>query len=93
MGPDLTDKRWIIAKGILFAFLAALSGALQLLARLPTWQEAALLMICIWSSCRFYYFLFHFLNAYVDPDLRSAGLLDLLTRIQKKSTRPKSKEP
>ncbi|MFM2199135.1 MAG: hypothetical protein RLZZ505_2567 [Verrucomicrobiota bacterium] len=82
MGPDLTDKRWIIAKGILFAFLAILSGALQLLARLPTWQEAALLMICIWSSCRFNYFLFHVLHAYVDPDLKSAGIMDLLRKLR-----------
>ena len=82
MGPDLTDKRWIIAKGILFAFLAILSAVLQLLARLPTWQEAALLMICIWSSCRFYYFLFHVLHAYVDPDLKSAGILDLLRKLR-----------
>jgi hypothetical protein len=81
MGPDLTDKRWIIAKGILFAFLAILSAALQLLAKLPTWQEAALLMICIWSSCRFYYFLFHVLHAYVDPDLKSAGIVDLLRKL------------
>jgi hypothetical protein len=81
MGPDLTDKRWIIAKGILFAFLAILSAALQLLAKLPTWKEAALLMICIWSSCRFYYFLFHVLHAYVDPDLKSAGIVDLLRKL------------
>ncbi len=82
MGRDLTDKRWIIAKGILFAFLAILSAVLQLLARLPTWQEAALLMICIWSSCRFYYFLFHVLHAYVDPELKSAGILDLLRKLR-----------
>jgi hypothetical protein len=82
MGPDLTDKRWIIAKGILFAFLAALSAALQLLARLPTWQEAALLMICIWSSCRFYYFLFHVLHAYVDPSLKCAGIMDLARKVR-----------
>ena len=82
MGRDLTDKRWIIAKGSLFAFLAILSAVLQLLARLPTWQEAALLMICIWSSCRFYYFLFHVLHAYVDPELKSAGILDLLRKLR-----------
>lgn len=82
MGPDLTDKRWIIAKGILFAFLAALSAALQLLAEFPLWQETALLLICIWSSCRFYYFLFHVLHAYVDPELKSAGILDLLRKLR-----------
>lgn len=81
MGPDLTDKRWIVAKGILFAVLALLSGSLQLLTDLPIWQETLLLLICIWACCRFYYFLFHCLGAYVDPDLRSAGIIDLLIRL------------
>ena len=81
MGPDLTDKRWIIAKGILFAVLAVLSAALQLLVEFPIWQEATLLLICVWSSCRFYYFLFYVLHAYVDPDLKSAGILDLLRKL------------
>lgn len=81
MGPDLTDKRWIVAKGILFAILALLAGTLQLLADLPLWQEALLLVTCVWGSCRFYYFLFHCLQAYVDPGLKSAGVLDLLVRL------------
>ncbi|RYZ77979.1 MAG: hypothetical protein EOP06_29920 [Proteobacteria bacterium] len=84
MGPDLTDKRWIIVKGILFAFLALLSGGLQLAVDLPVWQEALLLFICVWASCRFYYFLFHCLHAYVDPELRSAGVTDLLGRLWKR---------
>ena len=81
MGPDLTDKRWIIAKGFLFAILAALSGILQLLADGPFWQKTGLLLICVWASCRFYYFLFHVLGNYVDPGLRSAGVTDLLFRL------------
>lgn len=84
MGPDLTDKRWIVVKGILFAFLALLSAGLQLAADLLTWQETVLLAICIWASCRFYYFLFHCLHAYVDPGLRSAGVMDLLGRLWKR---------
>jgi len=84
MGPDLKDKRWIVLKGILFAFLALLSGVLQLALDLPQWQEALLLLICVWSSCRLYYFLFHVLHAYVDPDLKSAGILDLLKRVRQK---------
>ena len=83
MGPDLTDKRWIVAKGILFVFLALLSGSLQLLADLPIWQETGLLLICIWASCRFYYFLFHCLQAYVDPELKSAGVIVLLGKLWK----------
>lgn len=81
MGPDLKDKRWIVLKGILFAFLALLSGSLQIISYLPLRQEAVLLLICVWASCRFYYFLFHVLHAYVDPTLPSAGILDLVKRI------------
>lgn len=81
MGPDLKDNRWIILKGGLFLFLAVMSGLLELLAEVPLWQRAILLLICIWSSCRFYYFLFHVLHAYVDPELKSAGIGDLLGKL------------
>lgn len=82
MGPDLKSKRWIVLKGILFAFLAILSATLQLADNFPIWQEAALLLVCVWASCRFYYFLFHVLHAYVDPGLKSAGILDLLRKLR-----------
>ncbi len=81
MGPDLTNKRWIVVKGILFALLALLAGILQVAGDFPIWQEAALLVVCIWASCRFYYFLFHCIQAYVDPGLKSAGVMDLLEKI------------
>lgn len=84
IGPDLTDKRWIVAKGILFLVLAALSGVLQLVGDGPLWQKTLLLLICVWASCRFYYFLFHVLGAYLDPGLRSAGLIDLLQRLRRR---------
>ena len=70
-----------MAKRILFAFLALPAGVLQLFADLPLWQESILLLICIWASCCFYYFLFHCLQAYVAPDLKGAGTMDLLVRL------------
>lgn len=85
MGPDLKDKRWIILKGVLFAFLAVLSGYLQIISDLPLWHETLLLVVCVWASCRFYYFLFHVLHAYVDPDLKSPGILDLASRIARRT--------
>ncbi len=84
MGPDLTSKRWIVAKGILFALLAAMSGALIIFVELPRVQRGVLLAICVWAACRFYYFLFHVLHAYVNPTLPSAGLLDLLKHLRTK---------
>ena len=84
MGPDLTSKRWIVAKGILFAFLAALSGGLIVFIDFPSLHRAILLGICIWAACRFYYFLFHVLHAYVDPTLPSAGVMDLFKHLVKR---------
>lgn len=84
MGPDLKDKRWIVLKGILFGFLCLLSGTLQVMLEFSRWQEALLLMICVWAACRFYFFTFHVLHAWVDPDLRSAGLLDLLGKLRER---------
>jgi hypothetical protein len=81
MGPDLTSKRWIVAKGILFAFLAALSGALIVFVEFPALQRSILLSVCVWAACRFYYFLFHVLHAYVDPTMPSAGVMDLVKHL------------
>ncbi len=81
MGPDLKDKRWIVFKGILFAVLSVLAAGVQLAFDFPEWQEAALLLVCVWASCRFYYFLFHVLHSYVDPELKSAGVMDLIGNI------------
>jgi len=89
MGPDLKDKRWIVAKGLLFLFLAVISAAMQLLVEMDFWRESALLLICVWASCRFYYFLFYVLHSYVDPDLKSAGILDLLRKIRRRENIPK----
>ncbi len=84
MGPDLKDRRWIVAKGLLFLLLAVMAGAIQVLLEMEIWKEMLLLLICVWASCRFYYFLFHVLHAYVNPGLRSAGIFDLLVNIIRK---------
>jgi hypothetical protein len=84
MGPDLKSKRWIVAKGVLFALLAAMSGGLIVIVDFPPAHRALLLAICVWAACRFYYFLFHVLHAYVDPTLPSAGLIDLARHLLKR---------
>ncbi len=81
MGPDLKDKRWIVLKGVLFLFLAVISGGRQLMGNFPMWQEAVLLLVCVWAACRFYYFLFYVLHRYVDPELKSSGILDLMEKL------------
>jgi hypothetical protein len=46
----------------------------MLLVRAPSLQNAALLVIAIWSFARFYYFCFYVIERYVDPSFRFSGL-------------------
>jgi len=81
---DLTSKTWIVIKGVLFAVIALAAAAL-ILGALPSVRTGLLLALLVWSSCRFYYFLFYVLERYVDPTLRYSGLLDLLVNIGRRA--------
>ena len=70
---DLTDKRWIYAKGVLFLLTGLLASAL-LVAERPTLKVALLLAVAVWSFARAYYFAFYVVERYVDPTYRFAGL-------------------
>jgi len=74
---DLKSKKWIVAKGVMFAGIALAMAALILI-EMPSVELAVLLTLLVWASCRFYYFLFYVLEQYVDPTMRFAGLIDLL---------------
>lgn len=78
--PDLTSRALIVTKGVLFLFIAALSGGLLVLAS-PDLRTIVLVAVLVWSSARLYYFLFYVLERYVDPSLRYAGLLALVRAI------------
>jgi hypothetical protein len=81
---DLTSARLIKAKGILFLLLGLLSVSL-LFFGYPTTKTGVLLIIAIWSFCRFYYFAFYVIEHYVDPSYRFSGLLSFaLYLIQKR---------
>jgi hypothetical protein len=73
---NLTDPKWIQAKGWLFLFLGLLSGMLLFLEH-PTLKAGVLLALTVWASCRFYYFAFYVTQHYVDPRYRFAGLWSL----------------
>lgn len=77
---DLTSPGWIKFKGVLFLLLGLLAAALVFLER-PTFCVAALLLVAIWSFCRFYYFAFYVLERYVDPSFRFSGLLALVRHL------------
>jgi hypothetical protein len=70
---DLTNPKVIKLKGVLFLVTGVLASAL-LLMESPTLRTAVLLVIAIWSFCRFYYFAFYVIQHYVDPGFRFAGL-------------------
>ncbi len=74
---NLTNSIWIKTKGILFLFLGLMSATLLLFER-PTGKVALLLVLTIWSFCRFYYFAFYVIEHYVDPSYRFSGLLSFV---------------
>ena len=74
---DLTNPKVIKLKGVLF-LVAGLLSSLLLLIDMPSMRDAALLIIAIWSFCRFYYFAFYVIEHYVDPSYRFSGLGDFL---------------
>jgi hypothetical protein len=81
---NLTSATWIKAKGILFLLLGLLSGTLLFFEH-PTVKTGSLMVIAVWSFCRFYYFAFYVIESYVDPGYRFSGLLSLaLYMTQKK---------
>lgn len=81
VGGDLTDTRWIVAKGLLFFVIVLVSAGL-LVVEDERLVRAALVALCVWSSARAYYFLFYVLERYVGVEGRYAGVLDLLRRLR-----------
>jgi hypothetical protein len=81
---NLTSASWIKAKGILFLLLGLLSVTLLFFEH-PTLKTGFLIVIAVWSFCRFYYFAFYVIEHYVDSSYRFSGLLSFaLYLLQKK---------
>ena len=89
MKGDLRSRRLIVAKGVLFLLIGAMS-ALLIVWRSAEGQTAVLLLITVWGFCRFYYFLFHALESYVDSQLQWRGLTHLLSEVWKRFRRRKA---
>ncbi len=70
---DLKSSRVIIAKGFLF-LLTGCAAAGLLLVDHPDLRTGLLLLITIWSFCRFYYFAFYVIQHYVDPTYHFSSL-------------------
>jgi hypothetical protein len=80
---DLKSKVLIVAKGVMFAGIALATTALILI-EMPSLKLAVFLVLLVWASCRFYYFLFYVLEHYVDRTMRYAGLFDLLMGMRRR---------
>jgi hypothetical protein len=83
--PDITSKNVMVLKGILFLFIIIGSSTILLIDH-PTIRAVLALCVLIWSSARFYYFLFYVLEKYVDSRLRYAGFLALLSALWSRRT-------
>lgn len=80
---DLESAFWIKLKGVLFLLLGMISAALLLL---PAWniRDFLLLVLCVWSFCRAYYFAFYVIEKYVDSTFRFSGLWNFLIYLWKR---------
>jgi hypothetical protein len=70
---DITSKKLLYLKGLLFLLTGLLASALLLLER-PSLSAALLLAVAVWSFARCYYFAFYVIEHYVDPTYKFAGL-------------------
>jgi hypothetical protein len=74
---DISSPTWIKVKGLLFLAVGIAATALLILDN-PTWKTVLLLMLAVWSFCRFYYFAFYVIEHYVDSNYRFSGLISFL---------------
>jgi hypothetical protein len=75
---DLKSPLLLHLKGWLFFALGVVAASL-LLYDSPDLRTVALLGICVWAFCRWYYFLFYVIERYAGGE-RYAGLFDYLKR-------------
>jgi hypothetical protein len=79
---DVKSKKVIVVKGMFFLGIIVGSAALLFLDR-PSVQSAVLLVVLVWASVRFYYFLFYVLEKF-DPSLKYSGLIALMTALARR---------
>jgi len=77
---DISSPTWIKVKGLLFLAVGIAATALLILDN-PTWKTVLLLMLAVWSFCRFYYFAFYVIEHYVDSNYRFSGLFSFVRHL------------
>ena len=76
---DIKSPCLLYLKGGLFGLLAIMAGALTVFAD-NRWHEIVFLAVCVWASCRFYYFFFYVLDHYVGGD-KNASMFSMLLKL------------
>lgn len=87
---DIKSPTLLHVKGTLFAAVALLSAVLLVYFD-NRWYEIVLLVICVWSSCRFYYYLFYVLENYIGVHNgveKNASVFSMLLRIFRRRNAP-----
>lgn len=74
---DIKNKKLLYAKGLLF-LITGMAAAILMFIEQPTLKFTILLVVCIWSFCRAYYFAFYVIEHYADPSYKFAGLIDFV---------------
>ena len=74
---DLSNPFWIKLKGILFLCMG-IAAVIMIFIGDPRWETGALIVVAIWSFCRFYYFAFYVIEKYVDPGYKFSGLISFV---------------
>ena len=70
---DLAHPRWMFVKAALFVAIGIVAAAL-LIAQSPRIETAILIVLCVWSFARVYYFLFYVIERFIDPEFRFSGV-------------------
>jgi hypothetical protein len=89
---NLTNPKLIWAKGILFLLLGFLSATLLVLQH-PSFRVGALLVVVIWSFCRFYYLAFYVIEHYLDSEYRFSGLFSFVRYAFSRKSSTKEQKP
>jgi hypothetical protein len=74
---DLQNPRWMYLKAVLFLVAGMVAGGVLLFEN-SLWRNAFLLLVCVWSFCRLYYFAFYVIEKYIDASFKFAGLGSVL---------------
>ena len=75
---DIKNPKLIYLKGILFLLILVISVNFILI-KTKSWIISFLLLLVIWSSARFYYFMFYVIENYVNSSYKFRGIWHFLT--------------